>query len=255
MSFHHLDQFAATTSPVTRLPPVIRVLGTIVIALGVSSLPLGAWPQLAAMVGLAAILCAAARVPPLTLLRRMAGPLLFVLLASVALLFLVPGETVLSFAGLGVSGEGVVRFGSALGRAAVALAAAVILVSTTRFPELVQALRKLRLPRAVTAALALAYRLLYIMVDEVERMRRAARSRNAGGGAAKRRSLLAGVAVAALRRVLVRSEHTHRAMLSRGFQGDVVPLHESNVNRRSIAVLCTLTLIVAAIVASAHLIG
>lgn len=253
MSFHHLDQFAATPSPITRLPPVVRVLGTAVVALGASALPLGAWPQLAAMGGIAILLFLVARIPVKTILVRIAGPLAFVLLASFALLFLVPGEPLLSIGGFRISEQGLIRFGSTLGRAVVALSAAVILVSTTRFPELLQALRTLRMPRAVTTSLGLAYRLLYITMDEVERMRRAARSRNLGAGAASKRRLLAGVATAALRRSLARGERTHRAMLARGFTGDIVLLHESGISARSVTSLGVLAVVVFGITLTAYL--
>ena len=253
MSFRHLDRFAGTPSPITRLPPVIRLLGTVAVALGVSMLPIGAWPHLLAMAILAAVLCAAARIPSRILLLRMSAPFAFVFLASVAVLFLAPGETAVALGPVRISDAGLVRFGSVLGRAAVALTVAVVLVSTTRFHELVHALHALRLPRAITVSLGLAYRLLYVTVDEVERIQRAARSRNAGGGAAKRRQLLIGVVSAAMRRSLVRSERTHRAMVARGFRGDFVSLFGPALDRRSVLLLVLLALIVACITVSAHM--
>ncbi len=253
MSFHHLDQFAGAPSAITRLTPVVRLMGVVVLALGASALPLAAWPQLVLLLLIAASLCFAAHIPLRSLLVRMVAPLAFVFMASVALLFLVPGNTVISVGPVDVTDNGLVRFGSALGRASVALTAAVVLVSTTRFAELVHALRVLRLPRAVTTALGLAYRLLYVTVDEVERIQRAARSRNAGAGAAKRRRLLGSVIATVIQRSLVRSERTHQAMLARGFQGDIVSLNETSVSLRSAVLLGGLTLIVGLITASAYL--
>jgi cobalt ECF transporter T component CbiQ len=205
------------------------------------------------MLVIAGSLSLGAKIPLRSLAVRLAGPLTFVFLASVALLFLVPGDTVATVGPLGITDGGLVRFGSALGRALVALTGAVVLVSTTRFPELVHALRLLRLPRAVTTALGLAYRLLYVTLDESERIRRAARSRNAGQGAATRRQLLASIVAAVIQRSLVRSERTHQAMLARGFRGDLVSLHPSSVDARSLALLCVLVLIVFCVTASAYL--
>ncbi len=253
MSFRHLDQFAQISSPITALAPVLRVLGTVVVALGAATLRLGAWMQLVALAGLVLVLATLAKIPLRTLLLRMLGPLVFVLFASVALLVLVPGDVVVRVGWVSVTDSGVLRFGSTLGRGFIALAAAVILVSTTRFPEIVQALKELRLPEAVTAALGLAYRFLYVTVDELERLQRAARSRNAGAGAANRRRLLASVVAAVLRRALVRSEQTHRAMLARGFHGEIVSLHRSRVDARSIALLSLLALVVGAVTVSSYL--
>lgn len=255
MSFRHLDRFAGTPSLITRLPPVVRLLGTVVLALGASLLPIGAWLHLLMMALMAGILCTAARIPIGVLLTRLSAPFAFVFLASVAVLFLAPGETAVALGPLSITDAGLARLGSVLGRAAVALTAAVVLVSTTRFHELVHALHALRLPQAVTVSLGLAYRLLYVTVDEVERIQRAARSRNAGGGAANRRQLLTSIIGAVMLRALVRSERTHRAMMARGFQGDFVPLYGPPVDGRSKLLLTLLTLIIAAITVSAHVVN
>jgi len=255
MSFHHLDHYSHVESPITKTPPVIRLLGTVVLAVGAAALPLGAWIQIAALAILVAAFAVVAHIPARVLAVRMSGPLAFATVASVALLFLVPGETVLELGWLGVTDQGFLRFGSALGRAAVAIGAAVVLVSTTRFPDLVTALRQLRLPRAVTASLGLAYRLVYILVDEIERMKRAAVSRNAGGGAKKWRQLLIGVTAAALGRSLARGERTYRAMLARGFQGQMPSLHDHRIATGTALSFGVLVVTVASITLSAYLIN
>ncbi|MGK7312002.1 MAG: cobalt ECF transporter T component CbiQ [Candidatus Longimicrobiales bacterium M2_2A_002] len=253
MSFHHLDQYAHIDSPVSRRSPTVRVLGTVVIALGAALLPLGAWAQMAALGALVLGLAAAARIPPGGFVVRLAPPLGFVLLVSVAVLFLAPGEALVRLGPLTVTDAGALRFGSVLGRAAVALGAAVVLVSTTPFDELVRALRTLRLPEAVTTSLGLAYRFLYILNDEVDRMRRAARSRNASEGAAPRRRLLTGIAGAALRRSFDRSERLHRAMLARGFTGELPTLARPTGDGHPVLEVLLLVAVVAVISGSALL--
>jgi cobalt ECF transporter T component CbiQ len=176
-----------------------------------------------------------AHLPLSRLIARMTGPLVFVFLVSVGLLVLVPGARIASVGWLVVTDAGLLRFTSALGRGAVALGAAVVLVSTTTFPELLHALRQLRLPRTVTTALGLAYRLFYTVVDEVERLQRTARSRNLGSGAARRRTMAAGIAAAALTRSLARAERTYRAMLARGYRGDLLSLSHTTWDARAIA--------------------
>jgi cobalt/nickel transport system permease protein len=253
VSFHHLDQYAHVDSAISRRSPTVRLLGAVAIALGAALLPLGAWPQ---MVGLAAVvlaLAAAARIPPGAFLVRLAAPFTFVLLVSGAVLVLAPGEPVARLGPVAITDAGLLRFGSVLGRAAVALGAAVVLVSTTPFDELVRALRTLRLPEGVTTALGLAYRFLYILNDEVERLRRAARSRNAADGATPRRRLAMGIAGAALQRSFDRSERLHRAMLARGFTGEMPALHGHPARGRPFLELTGLLLLVAAIAGSALL--
>lgn len=253
MSFRHLDQYAGVDSVITRRAPRVRLTGAVLVALAAALLPLGAWPQMAALALLVAGLAALARLRPRDFLRRAAPPLLFVTLVSVAVLVLAPGETVARVGPLRVTDAGLLRFGSAMGRAAVALGAAVILVSTTRFTELVEALRSLRMPAAVTTALGLGYRFLYTLTDEVERLRRAARSRNAGDGSAARRRLVVGITAAALHRSFDRSERVHQAMLARGYAGVIPALEPPAGEGRPAVELGALTAALALVLATAWL--
>jgi cobalt ECF transporter T component CbiQ len=252
MSFHHLDQYATISSPVTRAVPAVRVLGTATLACGAALLPLGAWVPLLVLFAVVVLVGGLARLPLTAVLARMSGPAVFVLLASAGLLFLVPGEPVARLGPVAVSDAGFERFTFVLGRAVVALGAAVILVSTTTFPQLLQAFRQLRMPNVVTTALALAYRLVYLLVDEMERLQRAAKSRNAGAGRATRRRLLVSVTAAGLSRAFARGERTHRAMLARGYRGEAESLDATRWELRQSLMLGTMVLFVASIVVLAH---
>ena len=253
MSFHHLDQFAHVDSVIARRAATVRLAGTVVIALGAALLPVGAWLQMAGLGLLVMGLAAAARIPAGTFLVRLAPPLAFVLLVSGAVLVLAPGEPLARVGAVTVTDAGLIRFGSVMGRAAVALGAAVILVSTTPFDALVRALRTLRVPHVITTSLGLAYRFLYILNDEAERIRRAARSRNAADGAAPRRGLLFGITGAVLQRSFDRSERLHRAMLSRGYTGQMPALDARAEHGRPVLEVGVLTAIVTAIALSALL--
>ena len=252
VSFHHLDQYATTVSPITRATPTARVVGTVTLACGAALLPLGAWIPLLALFTLVVFIAAVARLPARAIIARMSGPFAFVLVASAGLLFLVPGNAVGRIGPVTISDAGLQRFGFVLGRATVALGAAVVLVSTTTFPQLLGAFRQLRLPVVVTTSLALAYRLVYLLVDEMERLQRAAKSRNAGSGNASRRRLLIGVTAAGLARAFARGERTHRAMLARGYQGEVVALESLRWNAVQVVLLAGLVVVVLATVLLAH---
>lgn len=253
MSFHHLDEFARVDSVVTRRSPTSRLLATVFLASGAALLPLGAWPQMLALGLLVVALAALARIRPGPFLVRLLPPLAFVLLVSLAVLVLAPGETVARVGPLRVTDAGLLRFGSAAGRGAIALGAAVVLVSTTSFPEIVRALRRLRLPEIVTASLSLAYRYIYILNDEVARLRRTAASRNVASGSASRRRLMIGIGSAALQRSFVRSERVHQAMLSRGYRGTIPSLDGARYVGRSVVEVAGLAAVVTAIVLSAAL--
>lgn len=221
-------------------------------ALSASLIPPGAWGAMAAVLGLAVGVALAARIPPGVLLARASVPLGLLALASAGLLFMAPGSVVAGFGPLRVTDRGVVLFASALGRGAAAVVSGMVLVSTTPFPELVGALRDLRLPRAVTSSLALAYRFLVLLGEEVARIRRAAQVRNAGRGRVAARRLAVGMAAAAFARSYDRSERVFRAMRVRGYRDSVPSLTYRGMDAASALRVCGLLTVAAALVVAAR---
>jgi len=253
MGFHHLDQYATGHSAISHLAPAARVLGTVLIALAAALLPAGAWPELVALALLVLALSRYAGIPLATFLFRSSVPFAFLALASLGVLLLAPGLPVVRIGPLAVTDAGLVRTGSALLRGGAAIGAGVLLVSTTGFADLVEALRELRLPVVVTAALSLAYRLLYLLLDELAQLQRAAASRNAGAGAVPRRALLLGLTASAATRSFARSERVHRALLARGYTGALPSLQPHPLDTTSWRALLLLSLLLAALVSVARL--
>jgi cobalt/nickel transport system permease protein len=233
LGFHHLDHYAGTVSPVTRTTPAARVVGAVGLALCASLVPPGAWTAMAAILALSLGVALIARIPPGVLVARAAVPLGFLALASAGVLVMAPGSEVAGLGPLSVTDRGVILFASALGRGVSAVVAGVVLMSTTPFPELVTALRELRLPRAVTSSLALAYRFLVVLSENVQRIRRAAQVRNGGRGRVARRHLAVGMAAAAFARSYDRSERVFRAMRVRGFRDSMPTLAYRRLDRAS----------------------
>jgi len=89
-------------------------------------------------------------------------------------------------------------------------------------------------------------------VDELERLKRAARSRNAGHGAARRRDMLIGVTAATLGRAFARGERTHDAMLARGFTGTLPLLHATTWSATAAVQLALLVTVAAAVAVMAR---
>jgi cobalt/nickel transport system permease protein len=107
-------------------------------------------------------------------------------------------------------------------RSLVAFLAALWLVNTTPFDRLLDALRRLGVPRLFVAMLAFTYRYVFVVFDELARMRTAQRARTFGRrstwGVWKSTVQLVGML---LIRSLNRAERVHNAMLARGWQGEV----------------------------------
>ena len=230
MNANSFDRYLARASVVHRLDPRVKVVVALAFIAGVALLPDGAWAVYGAAVGLVLAAAVAARLSPWLVVRRSLVGLPF-LLAAVTVLFS-PGRIVVAGPwGLDVSDAGLIRFGSIVGRSLISLSAAVLLTATTRFPDVLHALRHLRVPAVLVAIIAFMYRYLFVLVEEVERLLRARASRSArpvgggGGGSLGWRAGVAGhMAGQLLLRSLDRSDRVYAAMQARGYRGELLTL-------------------------------
>jgi len=226
MGFAHLDRYADRTSWFTRrTTPTQRLSIAIAAAFAAGLMPPGAWRALVVLFGLVAIGVWAARLPPGILIRRVAQALPFFLLPALALPFTVPGPTALEIGQLTASTHGLERAAEIILRATLAVSAVTIVISVTRAADLLSALDTLPVPRLVRSSLALGYRYVYVLTDELERTTRALKSRM---GRASRLRLWRARATT-LAHLFVRSHargtRIHAAMLSRGYHDSLPTLN------------------------------
>jgi cobalt/nickel transport system permease protein len=147
----------------------------------------------------------------------------------VTLPFTVPGEPIAHVGGLAVSAEGTLRFVSLLVKSWVSVQIAILMTVTTAFPDLLWALRELRLPRTLISIVSFMYRYMFVLADESLRLQRARAARSAArpgagksGGSLAWRGRVAGSLVGNLAlRAFERSERIYNAMLARGFRGEL----------------------------------
>jgi cobalt/nickel transport system permease protein len=108
-----------------------------------------------------------------------------------------------------------------LAKAMTSVIAMILIASTTRFSRLLQGLEGLRFPRFLILILSFLYRYIFVLVDEVHRMRRSLESRSAGrrpvGGIRVYGSLLGVLFL----RAYERAERVYAAMIARGFSGEI----------------------------------
>jgi cobalt/nickel transport system permease protein len=110
--------------------------------------------------------------------------------------------------------------------------AVLTVVATTPLPDLLRGLRMMGVPRFLLEVAQFLYRYLFVISEEAQHMARAASSR--GGGAARQwwiRGALFGASAGAVAvlfvRSYVRAEDIYRAMLARGYQGQLPELGPS----------------------------
>jgi cobalt/nickel transport system permease protein len=257
-----LDRYVERDSPVHRADARLKFIVAIGFILSLSLLPIGSFLAIGIAWGALLVAILASKINPLRVVRASFVALPFVA-AAVPLIFTKAGDPIgdINFGlfTLTASGEGLVQFATILFKSWVSVQAAVLLTFSTRFPDLVEALRALRVPVIIVAVISFMYRYLAVLTDEATRMMRARAARSgsrdgSGGGSVFWRAKVVGSMVGSLFiRAYERSERVYAAMQSRGFDGTLRRLHTSRFGGPQWAALAVAVVALAGFEATGHL--
>ncbi len=136
------------------------------------ALALPVWPG-GVLVALAAVVLALgpARVPARTFGRAVRWPLAFVAVGALTAVVTVDGG------GLGWAPGAGVRAGELVGHSVAGGAAVLLLATTTPMTDLLDALRRLRVPAAVVDVAGVTYRMLFVLLQSLRTIREAQTAR------------------------------------------------------------------------------
>ena len=214
-------------SPVHRLDPRAKIVGLVAITMIAGSAPFEAWPVFVACAAALAAVAAVAWVAPSEIWRRARFVLPLVLLAAVFVPLVREGGAQYDLGPLTVHEEGLETFAAVAAKATIGTVSAVLLGATTSFPSVLRGLEAMRVPRLFVLIAAFMYRYLFVIVEEVGRMRAALAARAYRPRHALHAAALGRVATAMFLRTYSRGERVYHAMLSRGYSGhmpQLVPL-------------------------------
>jgi len=238
---HHayVDRFASGDSPVHRLDPRAKLVAVVAFTALVVSVPKY---QVAALFPYAVF--------PFALLAFGGIPFAFVakhlLIVSPFVVFVAVFNPLYDPAPMLVRlgpwsfwvRAGLVSCANICGKFVLTVSALVALVSTTPFSDLLKALAWFRLPRLFIIELSFLYRYLFVLIEEVMRLRRARDCRTVGPSPLARRLRVTGGMIGSLFvRTLERGERIYAAMLARGFDGTVRTLSQFHVRAADYAFL------------------
>lgn len=222
---HHrtVEQLAAGDSVVHRLDPRAKLVATLLFVVLCAAMP--SWPpgRFVPLVLLVLAAISAARLPWTFVLGRTLMVLPFVGVLAVFLPF-TRGHTLLwswHWAGIGIYAEGLHMAVGILLKGVVAILATSWLVFSTPFNNLMLAMRWMGAPKVVVAVLGFLFRYLDLMADEGMRVARARKARTPGRIRRWRSRSTGGMVGRLLLRTLDRAERVHRAMVARGYDGEV----------------------------------
>jgi cobalt/nickel transport system permease protein len=244
------DRYQSGDTVVHHLDPRVKVVVTFLFIVSTVALPDGAWLAFALSWGFVHIVSAVAGLPSGYVLKRSLVALVFAL-AAITMLFSLPGRPLfvvhIGPRHLTASDAGMVRFVSILIRSWLSVQMAILLTATTRFSDLMHALRHLRVPGLIVAVISFMFRYLFVLVDESMRLMRARDARSArpdrvgaripggrrpGGSLAWRARVTGNMTGQLFLRSLERSDRIYTAMLARGFRGQFITVNPHIMRRR-----------------------
>jgi cobalt/nickel transport system permease protein len=208
-TLQHTGLAGDLSSPIHRLDPRAKTVGLLAVTFVAVTTPVALWPVFGACAAALAVVALLARVPARVLWTR--GRIVLLPVALVALLAPLTGSWEVA-AGVGA-------------KATIGVVAAVLLGATTAFPALLRGLESLRMPRLMVLIAGLMYRYLFVVVEEVGRMRAALASRAYRPRTAVQAAPIGRAAGTLFLRSYLRGERVHLAMLARGYDGRMPELH------------------------------
>jgi len=221
MSYHDahiLDQYAYQASVVHRLDPRAKIIAILFFVITVVSFPKYALISLLPFALYPLVLVILSGLSLRFLLRQVLIASPFFILVGLFNPFL--DRTMIDVPFLGVQVRaGIISFASIVLRGFLCVSGAVLLVSSSSFPRLVEALQALHLPKAFTVQLMFLYRYLFLLIEEAKRMSQARRLRS--GGAKNSFNSTVSMLSVLLMRTLDRAGAIWLAMKARGFQDEI----------------------------------
>ncbi|MFV0460498.1 MAG: cobalt ECF transporter T component CbiQ [Actinomycetales bacterium] len=224
----------ARPSLVHRLPAQVKVVAAFVLVGSGVAIPASAlsgagagvrWLALAGILVLALTVVGFARLRPRQVLSRMVVEVPFVIFA-LAMPLVAAGPRI-EVGGVWLSQAGLIGAGALLLKVTTGVLVGIVLAATTTPHELLDGLRRLRLPAVIIGITSFMIRYASVVIDDVRRMRTAREARGyTGGRRGHLRYEAAGVGTLFIRS-FERGERVHRAMLARGYQGELPSLNDS----------------------------
>jgi cobalt/nickel transport system permease protein len=202
---------------VHRLPAQVKLVSLVgFILVVVTTPPAGFWgfgSYLAAVAGLLAL----ARIPARIVAPRMLVELPFLLFA--AMMPVIGADPRVQLGGLWLSEPGLWAAWALLAKGTIGVLAAILLAATTPVHDLLDGLRRLRLPAPLVQIAGFMVRYVHVVGAEAHRMRIARESRGFQASGVRAWPILAAGAGRLFIRSYERGERVHLAMLSRGYRG------------------------------------
>lgn len=232
MKHSFIDKYSEGDSIIHRLDPRTKLITTLLFLVAVVLTPPGSWVTFVLYLLVVLTILALSGVPAIYVLKRSLVIIPFVLLIAVFIPFFKEGQIAGSYNiwlwQVQVTHNGIQILLNILLKAWLSILSLILLTSTTAIPALLKGLEQLHIPRAMVMILSFMYRYIFLLTDEVMRMKQARDSRSFSNNKKLWQIRNLGNMIGTLFiRSYERGERVYAAMVSRGYDGNSQTLTQS----------------------------
>lgn len=242
------DLYQPNTGDFQAIDSRVRLILTLGIIIFINLVPNNAWPSFILFLAVILSMAIFSSLNFLFLVKRSLFALPFAL-AAVPLMFMGPPPffsiSILGDWHVNLSYPGCMKFIGIFIKCCLSIQVAILFTATTRFQDVVIALKQLKVPALFTDIIGLMWRYFFVIADEVRRMMRARSSRSSmsvrGANNLQKMVWMArvtgGMAGSLFLRSLERSDRVYAAMTSRGYSGNLPAFEMTPIDQRGKTIL------------------
>jgi cobalt/nickel transport system permease protein len=229
----YIDRFSEIGSPIARLDPRIKITAFLSLIVFTVVTRGSSRQEFCLQGALALVLVLVSKVPLGFIFKKSLVVIPFV--AVVSVFNIVAGNQIIE------------TFLATLSKSLISVVYLILLVATTRFPDLMKAFERLKCPQLITTILSFMYRYVFVIEDELMTMKMAKESRSFGGSALFHAKVFSNILGSLFIRSYERAEEIYLAMCARGFDGDIRTLGEFKLRMADAVFLFTVALVMLSI--------
>lgn len=224
MKHSFIDEYSRLDSLIHRLDPRTKLLACLVLILAVVLTPAGNWRVFTCYFVIVCGLILLSKLPVWHVLKRSLVVIPFVLMVALFIPFFKQGQELaginIGFWHIAVTYEGVMILINVIVRAWLSILCLILLTSSTRMSDLLSGMKQLGVPSVFVLIISFMYRYVFVLADQVMRMKQARDSRNFGGNHMYQFKTLGNMIGVLFIRSYERGERVYASMLSRGYTGE-----------------------------------
>lgn len=251
MEHSYLDEHSGKNSFIHRLEPRIKIISFFLYILFIILSPPNSFISFLLYGLVIGILIILSKVPFIFIFKRSLSVFPFLLAVAIFIPFIRQGRIAAGFSFFGfrfsVSYEGLMVFCNILIKSYLSILGMVLLIATTSFSGLLKAFEKLKFPSLFIMIISFMYRYIFVLEDELMKMRMAKESRSIGGSRWFHLKALANMVGILFIRAYERAERVYLAMCSRGFDGEVKTIYDFKIERKDSCFLLSMIIVLSLI--------